>query len=76
MLDQGTLLLAGSFENVKRWLKDLREHANSNISVMLVGNKTDLANQRAVPKEDAVVSQSPVLTQLIHASSSLPHKQE
>ena len=41
-----------SFENVEKWLQELREHADSNIVVMLVGNKIDLRNQRAVPAED------------------------
>ena len=31
-----------TFENVSRWLKDLRDHAGSNIVIMLIGNKSDL----------------------------------
>jgi Ras-related protein Rab-11A len=31
-----------SFENIKRWLKELRDHADENIVVMMVGNKSDL----------------------------------
>lgn len=31
-----------TFENVERWLKELRDHAEPNIVVMLVGNKSDL----------------------------------
>ncbi|CAL9120202.1 unnamed protein product [Musa textilis] len=42
-----------SFENVDRWLKELRDHADSNIVVMLIGNKTDLKHLRAVASEDA-----------------------
>ncbi|THU44457.1 hypothetical protein C4D60_Mb02t07570 [Musa balbisiana] len=42
-----------SFENISRWLKELRDHADSNISIMLVGNKTDLKHLRAVASEDA-----------------------
>ncbi|OIT06700.1 ras-related protein RABA2a [Nicotiana tabacum] len=42
-----------SFENVSRWLKELRDHADSNIVIMLIGNKTDLKHLRAVPTEDA-----------------------
>merc|ERR1712129_147561 len=37
-----------TFENVERWLKELRDHAEANIVVMLVGNKSDLKHQRAV----------------------------
>lgn len=42
-----------SFENVSRWLKELRDHADSNIVVMLVGNKSDLRHLRSVKTEDA-----------------------
>lgn len=31
-----------TFENVERWLKELRTHADPSIVVMLVGNKCDL----------------------------------
>jgi Ras-related protein Rab-11A len=42
-----------SFENVERWLKELRDHADSNIVIMLVGNKSDLRHLRSVNTEDA-----------------------
>ncbi|KAI3882286.1 hypothetical protein MKW92_019282 [Papaver armeniacum] len=42
-----------TFENVTRWLKELRDHADSNIVIMLIGNKTDLKHLRAVATEDA-----------------------
>jgi len=42
-----------SFENVQRWLKELRDHADSNIVIMLVGNKSDLKHLRAVTTEEA-----------------------
>ncbi|RLN41829.1 hypothetical protein C2845_PM01G25880 [Panicum miliaceum] len=44
---------AATFENVKRWLKELRDHADANTAVMLIGNKTDLAHLRAVAQEGA-----------------------
>ncbi|ERN20467.1 hypothetical protein AMTRI_Chr01g134270 [Amborella trichopoda] len=42
-----------TFENVGRWLKELRDHADSNIVIMLVGNKSDLKHLRGVATEDA-----------------------
>ncbi|KAG2677775.1 hypothetical protein I3760_12G112300 [Carya illinoinensis] len=42
-----------TFENVERWLKELRDHTDSNIVIMLVGNKADLRHLRAVSAEDA-----------------------
>ncbi|OMJ16055.1 Ras-related protein Rab-11A [Smittium culicis] len=43
----------GTYDNVDRWLKELRDHADSNIVIMLVGNKSDLRHLRAVPTNDA-----------------------
>ncbi|VVB15455.1 unnamed protein product [Arabis nemorensis] len=42
-----------SFDHVARWLEELRGHADKNIAIMLIGNKTDLGTLRAVPTEDA-----------------------
>jgi len=40
-----------SFENVEKWLRELKENATADITMMLVGNKTDLASARAVSTE-------------------------
>lgn len=37
-----------TFEHVETWLKELRDHADANIVIMLVGNKSDLQHLRAV----------------------------
>ncbi|KAF7508085.1 Ras- protein Rab-11B [Endocarpon pusillum] len=42
-----------TYDNVTRWLKELRDHADANIVIMLVGNKSDLRHLRAVPTEEA-----------------------
>ncbi|CAD5186137.1 ras-related protein RABA1f-like [Musa acuminata AAA Group] len=42
-----------TFENVERWLKELRNHTDGNIVIMLLGNKADLRHIRAVSVEDA-----------------------
>uniref|UniRef100_A0A914DIK9 Serine-threonine/tyrosine-protein kinase catalytic domain-containing protein n=1 Tax=Acrobeloides nanus TaxID=290746 RepID=A0A914DIK9_9BILA len=42
-----------TYENVDRWLKELRDHADQNIVVMLVGNKLKLQHLRAVPTDEA-----------------------
>lgn len=57
-----------TYEGVERWLKELYEHADAHIVVMLVGNKTDLESERSVPTEEArsfagtkAMSDTPVL---------------
>ncbi|KAF3333993.1 ras-related protein Rab2BV [Carex littledalei] len=42
-----------TFDNVQRWLRELRNHADSNIVIMLAGNKSDLTHLRAVQLEEA-----------------------
>ncbi|VAH66395.1 unnamed protein product [Triticum turgidum subsp. durum] len=42
-----------TFDNVQRWLRELRDHADANIVVMMVGNKSDLNHLRSVPEEDS-----------------------
>ncbi|KAA8518231.1 hypothetical protein F0562_015705 [Nyssa sinensis] len=42
-----------SFDHMVRWLEELRGHADKNIVIMLIGNKSDLGSLRAVPTEDA-----------------------
>uniref|UniRef100_A0A3Q1ENR6 Ras-related protein Rab-25 n=1 Tax=Acanthochromis polyacanthus TaxID=80966 RepID=A0A3Q1ENR6_9TELE len=42
-----------TYESVERWLKELYDHADPDIVVMLVGNKTDLESERSVPTEEA-----------------------
>jgi len=42
-----------TFKNVERWLTELRDNADRNIVIMLVGNKSDLRHLREVPTEEA-----------------------
>eukprot|EP00347_Sterkiella_histriomuscorum_P005301 403357125 len=42
-----------SFENIQKWMQELRDHADSNIAITLIGNKSDLKHLRAVKFEDA-----------------------
>lgn len=40
--------------NIEKWLKELRDHADDNIVIMLIGNKSDLKHLRAVKYEEAL----------------------
>ena len=41
-----------TFNHLVSWLDDARQHAHSNMTVMLVGNKSDLSARRAVSAEE------------------------
>ncbi|KAG2312614.1 hypothetical protein Bca52824_024171 [Brassica carinata] len=42
----------GTFNHLASWLEDARQHANPNMSIMLIGNKCNLVHKRAVSKEE------------------------
>ncbi|KAK0586056.1 hypothetical protein LWI29_000259 [Acer saccharum] len=41
-----------TFENIKKWLKELREYGNSYIVIVLIGNKSDLSRNREIQEEE------------------------
>ena len=42
-----------TFQNAEKWLKEMRDFADKDIVVMLVGNKSDLRHLRSVLTEEA-----------------------
>ncbi|OHT11878.1 Ras-related protein RABA2b [Tritrichomonas foetus] len=43
-----------TFSSLERWLRELRENADPNIVVMLVGNKSDMTDLRSIAHQDGV----------------------
>ena len=43
-----------SFEHAENWLTDLKSHANPDIRIFLVGNKSDLEEERKVTSEEGL----------------------
>ncbi|OAD68067.1 hypothetical protein PHYBLDRAFT_136523 [Phycomyces blakesleeanus NRRL 1555(-)] len=41
-----------TFENLSTWLEDVRQHANPNTVIIVIGNKSDLDNKRQVSREE------------------------
>lgn len=50
-----SLVAQETFQNVKTWLQEIDRYASQNVCKLLVGNKCDLANKRAVTFERAQV---------------------
>jgi small GTP-binding protein len=42
-----------SFQHLEKWLKEVKDHAEPHLTVLLVGNKSDMEDKRAVKQEDA-----------------------
>lgn len=41
-----------TFQHLGRWLEEARQHSQSNMVIMLIGNKNDLEHRRAVSTEE------------------------
>jgi GTPase SAR1 family protein len=41
-----------TFNHLQTWLEDARQHSNPDMTIMLIGNKVDLENRRAVSFEE------------------------
>ncbi|XP_057382703.1 ras-related protein Rab-2A [Balaenoptera acutorostrata] len=41
-----------AFNHFTTWLEDARQHSNSNMVIMLIGNKSDLESRREVKREE------------------------
>ena len=40
-----------SFENIKKWINEIKEEISEKVSIILIGNKIDNANERKISKE-------------------------
>ena len=43
-----------AFVNVKEWLLEVKQHANSDILIYLIGNRCDLEEEREVTRDKAI----------------------
>ncbi|XP_076161433.1 ras-related protein Rab-37 isoform X3 [Ptiloglossa arizonensis] len=41
-----------SYDNIRAWLSEIREHANEDVVIMLLGNKSDCGPERVVKREE------------------------
>ncbi len=44
-----------SFDNIEAWLNEIKSQSNPETKIFLIGNKTDLEDQRQIPIETAMV---------------------
>ncbi len=42
-----------SFDSIRNWIRNIEEHASSDVERMLIGNKCDMNEKRQVSKERA-----------------------
>lgn len=44
-----------TFNHVSRWLEEMRENGNPNMTIMLIGNKSDLEHKREVTTKEGEI---------------------
>ena len=62
-----------SFENIRQWIRNIETHASEDVEKMILGNKCDMEDKRAVAKEvrDAALLLSPSLDCHSHRRGAL-----
>lgn len=58
-----------SFANVRKWMEAVRTYANSDVSILVVGNKCDLQNQREIKWDTAQSYTQTIHCELIETSA-------
>ena len=43
-----------TFQNIVRWLEEMLEHAYAKMTIVLIGNKKDLENEREITYEEGL----------------------
>ncbi|KAF9524450.1 ras-domain-containing protein [Crepidotus variabilis] len=61
-----------SFENVRNWLADVREHADPHVSCILVGNKVDLCDPSPTEASTSTSSSPPLVSHTKAKSTTGP----
>lgn len=54
-----------SYENVRQWMHEIDRFASEGVHKLLIGNKSDLSHERAVPYEEAEVRYTSIYS-LLH----------
>ena len=62
-----------SFANCNKWIEDVRAERGTDVVIMLVGNKTDLADKRAVTTEEGEAKAKELNVLFIETSAKSNH---
>merc|ERR1712228_488572 len=58
-----------SFKNVRKWIEAVRTYANTDVSILLLGNKSDLKNKREIKWDSALQYAESVGCELMESSA-------
>ena len=58
-----------SFENIDKWMAEIKDKSSKDMKLMIVGNKTDLKDERQVTTEEALVKAKDLEAPIMEASA-------
>ena len=58
-----------TFDNIDKWIVDLKTNGDKNISIVLIGNKSDLEDKREVKKDEGVKKSEECKTAFLETSA-------
>ena len=58
-----------TFENVDKWIGEIKERTTDDVKLIIIGNKTDLNNEREVKSEEALIKYQDMDIPLIETSA-------
>ena len=58
-----------TFDNIDKWATDLKTNGDKNISIVLIGNKSDLEDKREVEKEEGIKKSEEYKTAFLETSA-------
>ena len=58
-----------SFENIDKWISEIKEKSSKDMKIMLIGNKTDLKDERQVTTEEALEKAKDLETAIMETSA-------
>jgi Ras-related protein Rab-11A len=58
-----------SFENIDKWMAEIKDKSSKDMKLMIVGNKTDLKDERQVKTEEALVKAKDLEAPIMEASA-------
>ena len=63
------ITLRKTFENIDKWIGEIKERTTDDVKLIIIGNKTDLNNEREVKSEEALIKYQDMDIPLIETSA-------
>ena len=59
----------GTFDNIEKWITDLKTNGDQNIAIVIIGNKSDLDDKREITKEEGLKKSEEFKTAFMETSA-------